>query len=94
MDSEAVNMLFENWKYPENHKAKIRQWVADVVNGEPITELHNKGFSLSNVNGFVAGGFNNCLVPMMRARQDVNVVFTLNQLKADSFSIRVQVFEN
>ena len=38
MDSEAVNMLFENWKYPENHKAKIRQWVADVVNGEPITE--------------------------------------------------------
>lgn len=33
MDSEAVNMLFENWKYPENHKAKIRQWVADVVNG-------------------------------------------------------------
>ena len=92
MDSEAVNMLFENWKYPENHKAKIRQWVADVVNGEPITELHNKGFSLSNVNGFVAGGFRNCVVPLMRLRPDVNVVFQENEVKNDTYNIRLQVF--
>ena len=92
MDSEAVNMLFENWKYPESHKAKIRQWIADVVNGEPITELHNKGFSLSNVNGFVTGGFRNCVVPLMRLRPDVNVVFQENEVKNDTYNIRLQVF--
>lgn len=92
MNSDAVNMLFDQWKYPENHKVKIREWIAEVVNGQPITELHNKGFALSNVNGFVAGGFSNCLVPLMKSRSDVNVVFQMNQLKSDSFSIRMQVF--
>lgn len=53
MNCEAMNMLFSNWKFAENHKAKIRSWIADVVEGNPITELHNKGFSLSSVNGFV-----------------------------------------
>ena len=48
-----MNMLFSNWKFADNHKAKIRSWIADVVEGNPITELHNKGFSLSSVNGFV-----------------------------------------
>ena len=92
MDSEAVNMLFDKWKYPENHKARIRQWITEVVNDQPISDLHNKGFNLSNVNGFVAGGFNNCLVPLMRSRSDVNVIFQMNQVKSDSFSIRMQVF--
>ena len=53
MNCEGMNMLFSNWKFAENHKAKIRSWIADVVEGNPITELHNKGFSLSSVNGFV-----------------------------------------
>lgn len=53
MNCEAMNMLFSNWKFADNHKAKIRSWIADVVEGNPITELHNKGFSLSSVNGFV-----------------------------------------
>lgn len=92
MESEAVKYFFENWKYPDNHKAKIREWIADVVNGNPIQEIHNKGFNLNNVNGFVAGGFNNCLVPLMRERIDVNVMFQMNQLKPDSFAIRMQVF--
>ena len=49
-----MNMLFDNWKFADNHKAKIRSWIADVVEGRPITELHNKGFSLSSVNEFVS----------------------------------------
>ena len=53
MNCEAMNMLFDNWKFADNHKAKIRAWIADVVEGRPITELHNKGFSLSSVNEFV-----------------------------------------
>ena len=103
MNCEAMDMLFSNWKFAENHKAKIRSWIADIVEGNPITELHNKGFSLSSVNGFVeynifemiiqvAGGFRNCVVPLMRMRPDVNVVYTENQVKADTFSIRMQAF--
>ena len=92
MDSEAMNLLFSNWKFPENHKTRIRAWIADVVNGEPITELHNKGFNLSSVNGFVAGGFRNCVVPMMQRRPDVNVLFTETPLKNDTYSIRLQAF--
>lgn len=53
MNCEAMNSLFANWKYPDNHKAKIRSWIADIVEGNPVTELHNKGFALSSVNGFV-----------------------------------------
>lgn len=48
-----MNLLFDNWKYADNHKAKIRAWIADVVEGRPLTDLHNKGFALSNVNAFV-----------------------------------------
>lgn len=55
MNSEAVNTLFDQWKYPENHKRRIREWITEVVNGQPITDLHKKGFNLSNVNGYVAG---------------------------------------
>ena len=92
MDCEAMNLLFHNWKFPENHKAKIRSWIADIVNGEPITELHNKGFNLSSVNGFVAGGFRNCVVPMLERRPDVSILFSETPLKNDMYSIRLQAF--
>ena len=92
MNSEAVNTLFDQWKYPENHKRRIREWITEVVNGQPITDLHKKGFNLSNVKGYVAGGFCNCLVPLMKARSDVDVLFQMSQPKSDGYSIRMQVF--
>ena len=92
MNCEAMKLLFDNWKYADTYKTKIRSWIADVVEGRPITELHNKGFSLSNVNGFVTGGFRNCVVPLMRLRPDVNVVFQENEVKNDTYNIRLQVF--
>ena len=41
MNCDAMNLLFDNWKFADNYKAKIRSWIADVVNGNPITEFHN-----------------------------------------------------
>ena len=92
MNCDAMNLLFDNWKFADNYKAKVRSWIADVVNGNPITEFHNKGFNLSSVNGFVAGGFRNCVVPLMRLRPDVNVVYQENEVKPDVYNIHLQVF--
>ena len=40
----------------------------------------------------MAGGFRNCVVPLMRLRPDVNVVFQENEVKNDTYNIRLQVF--